>query len=424
MDCNNFYASCERLFRPDLEGRPIVVLSNNDGCIVARSAEAKALGAPMGEPEYKARPLLRRHNVAVFSSNYALYGDISSRVMSVAESVVPQVEVYSIDEAFLRLDGALAANAAELAATLVERVRAWVGIAVSVGVAPTRTLAKLANRIAKKNGIGVFVFPQEPAQRNALLTATPAGDIWGIGPRQAARLASRGQTTALALRDMDDVQVRSLLTVTGWRTAMELRGIPCIDQDAAPVPRRTLVSSRSFACKVTEKSELAEALSAYTVRAAERLRKEDLLAGGLLVHVRTSCHGCEAFVEANVAVNFAEPTADTTTLIKAALRGLEGAFRPGTPYAKAGVMLTDLCPRKGRQGSLLALGNEEERQSRERLMAALDAVNGRFGRHSLRYAAEGPLQTETVQARWHMRREHCSPRATTSWAELPIVFCK
>lgn len=449
MDCNNFYASCERLFRPDLEGRPVVVLSNNDGCIVARSAEAKALGIPMGEPEYKARPLLRRHKVAVFSSNYALYGDISSRVMGIAETVAPQVHVYSIDEAFMRLDGALGPQADAVARALVERVRRWVGIAVSVGLAPTRTLAKLANYMAKKEGVGVFAFPEEPAERDILLRRIPVEAVWGIGRRQAARLQGRGVTTAAGLRDLNDGWLRDKLTVTGWRTAMELRGIPCIDENQLPTPRRTLVSSRSFAEKVTEMAHLSEALTCFTTRAAERLRAEDLLTGGICVHIRTSRHGQGEYFEQTVHVSLPEPTADTVILIKAAERGLASAFKAGVAYAKAGVMLVDLCPRKGRQGNLLALGNEEARQRRERLMAALDAVNGRFGRHTLHTAAEGmPLAAgnsnapnarkpsdaphspekqsspDAPHSPWHMKREFRSPSVTTDWNELAVAKCK
>lgn len=412
MDCNNFYASCERLFRPDLVGRPIVVLSNNDGCIVARSAEAKALGIPMGEPEYKARPLLRRHNVAVFSSNYALYGDISHRVMTTAETLVPQVEVYSIDEAFLRLDATI--PPLEAATALRDRVQRWVGIDVSVGLAPTRTLAKLANHLAKK-GTGVFLFPQAPLQQDALLAQTPAEEIWGIGRRQAARLASRGITTALGLRDLDDAWLRKHLTVTGWRTAMELRGIPCIDENSAPTPRHTLVSSRSFGGRVTEKAQLAEALTLNITNAAERLRREKLLAGAVSVHIRTSRHAQAPFSD-TVCVSLPAPEADTRLLLSAVLRGLDRLFRPGYLYAKAGVMLHDLTPLHGRQGSLLTTPEDlAQQQQSANLMAALDAVNARFGRHTLHYAHQG-LDT---QAPWRMRQLHCSPPMTTSWIHLP-----
>lgn len=417
MDCNNFYASCERLFRPDLIGRPIVVLSNNDGCIVSRSAEAKALGIPMGEPEYKARPLLRQHKVAVFSSNYALYGDISQRVMDVAETLVPSLEVYSIDEAFLRLEGFSLEQAVALSHELRQRVQQWVGIAVSIGIGPTRTLAKLTNHVAKKGG-GVFAFPSNLAEGDALLSQTPVGEVWGIGRRQVAKLASRGISHALALRDKDDLWLRTNLTVTGLRTAMELRGITCMEN--GPPLRRTLVSSRSFRGRVTEKAPLAEALTLHATQAGERLRRAQLVAGGMAVHIRTSCHA-EQFYAPTVQISLPEPAADTPSLIKAALRGLDAIFQPEHSYAKVGITLYDLGPRTGRQGSLLDSPAKVEEQARkQRLMVALDAVNTRFGKHSLHYAGEGL----DPHAAWRMRQDFCSPRTTTCWDELPTVKCK
>lgn len=426
MDCNNFYASCERLFRPDLEGHPVVVLSNNDGCIVARSPEAKALGIPMGEPEYKVRPLLKRHHVAVFSSNYALYGDISSRIMNIAGALVPRVEVYSIDEAFLYLDRALSRQATELARVLSERILLWTGIAVSVGIAPTRTLAKLCNHEAKRRGEALYALPTNVEERNHLLAATPVEEVWGIGRRQAGRLLARGVTTAAGLRDLDDVWLRGKLTISGWRTAMELRGIACIDEEHFPTPRRTLVSSRSFAQKVTEKAHLAEALTQFASRAGARLRAAKLLAGGIGVHIRTS-RQAETYFEETAHITLVEPTADTGELIKAAHRGLQAAFRSGVAYAKAGVMLTDLIPAQGRQGNLLQLDHEEHLQRRQRLMEALDAVNLRFGRQSLHYAAEGalpPADGSPSPVPWHMRRRYCSPGFTTQWDDLAEAQCR
>lgn len=423
MDCNNFYASCERLFRPDLTGRPIVVLSNNDGCIVSRSAEAKALGIPMGEPEYKARPLLRQHKVAVFSSNYALYGDISQRVMDVAETLVPLVEVYSIDEAFLRLDGLSPERAVALAQELRQRVQQWVGITVSIGLGPSRTLAKLSSHMAKKNG-GVFAFPSDYRENggrgDVLLAQTHVGEVWGIGRRQVAKLSSRGITTALALRDKDDLWLRTNLTVTGLRIAMELRGISCIDDSNTPTPRRTLVSSRSFRGRVTEKPLLAEALILHATQAGERLRRAQLLAGGMAVHIRTSRHA-EPFYSPTVQISLPEPSSDTPGLIKAALRGLDAIYQPDYPYAKVGIMLYDLGPLTGRQASLLdSPAKLAEQERSQRLMLALDAVNTRFGKHSLHYAGEGL----DPNAAWKMRQDHRSPRATTCWEELPEAKCK
>ena len=415
VDCNNFYASCERLFRPDLAGKPVVVLSNNDGCIVARSPEAKALGIPMGEPEFRARALLRRHKVAVFSSNYALYGDLSRRVMTTLESLCPQVEPYSIDEAFLRLDGALAVNALELGLAIRERVQQWTGIAVSVGLAPTRTLAKLLNLRAKQ-GQGVALLGFDAAEREALLRETPVEAIWGIGRQQAARCHARGLDTAYQLQAADDGWLRKHLTVTGLQTALELRGRPCIGLGNAPVPRKTLISSRSFGHKITDKAQLAEALAAFTARAAERLRREGLVTSAVGVHIRTArCD--EVFPhDETVLVPLPRPGSDTRTLMNAARLGLDRLYKVGPAYAKAGIMLCELARADAVQGSLLHLDGAAADAASLRLGAVLDAVNARFGRQTLHFGAEG-----LGAAPWHMRQEHRSPRLTTRWDELPTV---
>ena len=297
VDCNNFYASCEKLFRPDLADRPVVVLSNNDGCIVARSQEAKALGIPMGAPEFKVRDLLKEHQVEVFSSNYALYGDISNRVMSVLEELCPQVEQYSIDEAFLGIDGALIPNLPEFCRQIRETVRQWTGITVSIGVGKTRTLAKLANHVAKKHPElhGLYSLSRPEGQIDRVLSATPVGEIWGVGRRQRLKLLAEGIYTAMDMKNADDIWLRKNLTVTGWHTALELRGIPCIDIDEAPPARRTIVSSRSFGKRVSDLQSLGEAVSSFTVRAAERLRAMELVAGGIAVHIRTSKHEGEVY---------------------------------------------------------------------------------------------------------------------------------
>ena len=416
VDCNNFYASCERLFRPDLAGKPIVVLSNNDGCIVALSSEAKALGSGMGEPEFKVRDLLRQHGIFVFSSNYTLYGDISSRVMRTMESLVPLVEQYSIDEAFLPLAGALASNADEIAATLRERIRKWTGIVVSIGVGPTRTLAKLASDMAKKFG-GLRRLDAGTPDAEQVLSTTPVGAVWGIGTRSAEKLRLRNIVTACALRDADTNLIKKMLSITGLHTQLELRGIPCIDQTSAPTPRRTLVSSRSFGQRIREKEYLAEALAMHAAHAAERLRRENLEAAGMAVHIRTSRHGQGPFYDETAEVSLPFSTASTRDLIRAAKQGLETIFHPGFAYAKAGVMLFDLAPRVGRQGSLLDIITPNERKQRDKkLMDTLDVLNRKFGRGAVRFAAEGGRN-----APWHMQHTRRSRRWTTAWEEVPLV---
>ncbi len=437
MDCNNFYASCERLFRPDLQGRPIVVLSNNDGCIVARSAEAKALGIPMAEPEFKARAFLKKHNVAVFSSNYTLYGDISQRVMRITEDFVPQMEQYSIDEAFLQFAGALKVHAPQVAQQLRQCVLQWTGIAVSVGLGPTRTLAKLANHLAKKGGNagqGVFVFPTEPAAQDSLLAKVAVGDVWGIGRRQAAKLTTYGITHAKALRDMPHDWLRQKLTVTGLRTALELAGVPCIDMEKSPTPRHTLVSSRSFGERVYAKEHLAEAITTFTVNAAQRLRREKLVAGGIAVHIRSSKYACEprqAPYNETVHVAFPEATDHSTLMVRTAMQALDSLFKEGVPYAKAGVMLYDLEKISGRQGSLLPLTQGETPQMAQRnqkLMQMLDGINARYGSHTLYYAGQGVgkgVEAGTKDAApWRMRQKFRSPKFTTAWEALPTAHCR
>lgn len=421
VDCNNFYASCEKLFRPDLAGCPVVVLSNNDGCIVARSAEAKALGIPMGEPEFKVRALLKRHGVTVFSSNYALYGDLSARVMDTLEQCCPNVEQYSIDEAFLRLDAPLQANLPEFCRDLREKVLRWTGITVSVGVSTTRTLAKIANHIAKayKEYDGAFSLVRMEADINRVLARTPVDEVWGIGRRQARKLRARAIHTALDLKHADDLWLRKTLTITGWRTALELRGIPCIGNDTEPVARKTLVSSRSFGAKVRDKESLAEALASYASRAGARLRAEGLEAGGIAAHIRTAQHGAARRYDQTAYVPFPAPTADTAALIRAVKRGLDSIYQEGFAYAKAGVMLYEIELKDARQGNLLQLATAAQDSRREALMGTVDLLNRRYGRHALHFGAEGPKD-----AAWHMRRGRCSPRLTTDWNELAQAICR
>ena len=427
VDCNNFYASCEKLFRPDLADRPVVVLSNNDGCIVSRSAEAKALGIPMGAPEFKLRSQLRALNVAVFSSNYALYGDISARVVDILEQCCAQAEPYSIDESFLRLEAPQRANLPEFCRDVRQRIQRWTGITVSVGVGATRTLAKIATHVAKKHPSygGVFSLARQERDIDRILASTPVEDVWGVGRRQARRLWAEGICTALHLKNADDIMLRRLLTVTGWRTALELRGIPCLGNDTAPVARKTLMSTRSFAQRIHGKAMLAQALSTFAVRAATRLRREGLVACGLGVHIRTARPGQaaagERLYDQSAQCPLPLPTADSQMFIRTALEGLERIFLPGFAYAKAGVMLYGLERADAVQGSLLALaaglesGGDGRRQS---LMRSLDNINNRFGRDTVIFGAQG-----MGEAPWHMRQEHRSPRLTTSWDELPLARC-
>ncbi len=415
VDCNNFYASCERVFAPHLAGRPIVVLSNNDGCVIARSAEAKAAGIPMGKPAFMCRELFTRHGVAVFSSNYALYGDMSARVMATLSRFTPTMEIYSIDEAFLDLAG-LPGGPVATAHELRETVVRWTGIPVSVGIGPTKTLAKLANRAAKKRpeSGGVLDLAACP-DLDAVLAATPVEDVWGIGRRHAAMLEGFGIRTALAFRELPRDFVKKRMTVQGLHTLLELRGQPCIDLEHAPPPARTLMSSRSFGRAVTSLDELAEAVAEYAARAAARLRARGLFASGVQTYVQTYAgkDGRPPYANAACAAPRAA-TAHTGELIAAARQALETIFRPGHRYKKAGVILLGLEPAGRRQLSLLDAPPEEDARGK-RLMAALDAVNAKWGHGALAPAACG------IDKPWAMRQASRSPRYTTVWDELPVA---
>ena len=288
VDVNNFYASCERVFDPGLEGRPVVVLSNNDGCIIARSQEAKDLGIPMGEPVHKVKDFLRRERVHVYSSNYALYGDMSARVVAVLKRFTPYLEVYSIDESFLDLTGF--ADPAAHGRTVKDAVHRWTGLPVSVGTGATKTLAKIANRTAKKDpGLGgVFVMPPDPGDNDALLAALPADAVWGIGRRLAQRLGKLGVVTALDLKRAEPKFIRSRLGVVVERTVLELRGIPCLDLELTQPDHKGIMVARGFGRRITEYRHIAEAVATYVSRAAEKLRRQDLAANTLTVSLRTS----------------------------------------------------------------------------------------------------------------------------------------
>jgi DNA polymerase V len=412
LDCNNFYVSCERLFNPRLAGLPVVVLSNNDGCIIARSNEAKALGIKMGEPFFKCRSLIATHRVQVFSSNYPLYGDLSQRVMEVLGQLEADVEVYSIDEAFIRLPpatpAALLANGRKLRAAIKRQV----GIPVSIGFGPTKTLAKIANRIAKKQleHDGVFVLPEQGL--DALLATIAVGEVWGIGPRQSQKLLRCGIRTALDLKNGNDTWLRKQLTITGLRTATELRGVSCLPLEDSPVAKQSITSSRSFGQPVTELNGLAEALASYVAIAAAKLRGERMTAGCLQVYLATNRFRAQEQQYANnKTATLAIPTASTLELIRYAVEALRQLYRPGFAYQKVGVTLMDLASASRVQPHLFC----PQPKGHEALMTALDKVNDRWGRDTLHSAAAGFLRP------WKNKQTRRSPAYTTSWHELPVV---
>lgn len=413
VDCNNFYASCEKLFRPDLKHTPVVVLSNNDGCVVARSREVKALGLKMGAPVFQVRDLIEQHNIACFSSNYALYADMSNRVMTVLEQEAPQVEIYSIDEAFLDLTGIDAVD--DVARQIKAKVDQYTGITVGVGIAPTKTLAKLANHAAKAYpATGGVVDLTDRERQRRLMALVEIGDVWGVGRRLTKHLQARGLNTALDLADADPKMIRREFSVVLERTVRELNGISCLELESMAPTKQQIVCSRSFGERITQKNELKEALAKYVARAAEKLRQEACLAQVLQVFIRTGVFNPnERHYSNSASVKLSAPCDDTRAFLAAMEPLFESIYRPGFRYAKAGVMLTDFYQPNTYQTDLFH--PEEDRERSKNLMGVLDKIN-RQGRGHLFFAAQG------ITPQWSMKREFLSPAYTTNWNSLPKVY--
>lgn len=413
VDCNNFYASCERLFQPELRGRPVVVLSNNDGCVIARSNEAKALGIGMGDPWHLNKDKFKNHGVIVRSSNYTLYGDLSGRVVTVLRKFSPEIEVYSIDEAFLSFEGfrQLSDHARVLRSTVLQ----WTGIPVSVGIAPTKTLAKVANRTAKKQagGDGVCDLMEEQAQQEAL-SRLALTDLWGIAGRMAIRLQAIGIETPLQLRDADPSLVRERIGVVMERMILELRGQPCYGLAQSNPDNKTILASRSFGRAVTDRCELDEAVASHIARAAEKLRRQNLAAGVVMVFVMTNrFRPDELQYSASKSIGLAVATSDTTQLARAARLATDQLWRDGYRYKKAGITLLELRPAACVQGDLWTAPDTPRSKS---LMKALDQLNAEWGRETVKFAASG------LERKWKLRSEQRSPRYTTDWDDLLKVM--
>lgn len=411
VDCNNFYASCERLFRPDLRGLPIVVLSNNDGCVIARSNEAKALGIGMGEPYFKIRHLVEEHGLEVFSSNYALYGDISNRVMTTLRELAPEVEIYSIDEAFLNLTG-MPEPLSAVGRRIKGEVWRLVGIPVGVGIAPTKTLAKLANWCAKKHTRGGVAFLATEAQREKVLRFAPVDEVWGIGRRLTKSLADMGVHTAWDLAQCSPDEIRKHYSVTVAKVVRELRGERCIDLEESPEPKKTIACSRSFSERVTDLESLKEAVATYTSRAAEKLRAQGDGCQVITVYIRTGVFNeREPHYSRHATLRLSHPTQDSRTLVKAAVAGLERIYADGYRYLKAGIELTDLAPLHREQMDLFT-GDTERSKA---IMSVMDKINRRMGRSQVRLAAV------PADPAWRMRQSQKSPNYVTSWCDLRLV---
>lgn len=408
VDCNNFYASCERLFQPKLRGRPVIVLSNNDGCVIARSNEAKALGIGMGDPWHLNKAKFSKHGVIVRSSNYTLYGDLSARVMTVLRTFTPDLEVYSIDEAFLSLEGfdqRLEPHCKELRRAVLQ----WTGIPVSVGIAPTKTLAKAANRIAKKQGSGIWLAMTE-SQQSDVLAKLELTDLWGVAKRMALRLNQLGIDTPLKLREAEPSVIRDRLGVVVERMVLELRGTPSQRLVLETPSNKTIIALRSFGRPITARHELLEAVSSHVERAAEKMRRQGLATSVLTVFVMTnSFKPQEPQYNASHAVNIPIATADTARLLHAARYATQKLWRDGYRYKKAGVMLLELGPADIVQQDLWTKPDSNRTKS---LMQVIDKLNGEYGRGTVKFAASGVVHG------WKLRSEQRSPRYTTEWGEL------
>ena len=418
IDVNNFYVSCERVFNPALEGKPVIVLSNNDGCAVARSNEAKALGIQMGTPWFQLRDLARQHGILAYSSNYPLYADMSSRVMTILSRFSPVQEIYSIDECFLEFTGMPLPHSA-IGQAIQKQIRQWTGLPVCAGIAATKTLAKLANHIAKKhsrfNGV-CDLNALTPAEQEEWFTRIPAGEIWGIGRKLAPRLAAIGIHTVQDLRQANPAMLRSRFGVVMEQIVLELKGVACLDLETLTEPRQQIVCSRSFGMRVSDLPSLQEAISLYVTRAAEKLRRQRSLAGSISVFLQTSPHQPKALQYApSLSIPLLVSTDDTSQLIQAALCGLKRIYRPEVRYQKAGVMLAELTSKAAVQQCLFsATARMDQTESR---MAALDGINRKMGKNTLRYASEGVAQN------WKMRSGNKSPGYTTSWKEIAVARC-
>lgn len=413
LDCNNFYASCERVFNPALNGHPVIVLSNNDGCVIARSNEAKAIGIPMGAPAFKIKELIKSHNVAVFSSNYTLYGDMSARVMSILTEQVPDIEIYSIDEAFVNLVGINDLSA--ISGRIVNTIIRGTGIPVSLGVATTKTLAKIANKFAKKYPAynRVCIIDSEERRIRAL-QLTEIGDVWGIGKKQVVKLEKQGVKTAYDFTQLPSSWVRKYMTVVGERTWKELQGISCIDMENVPPAKKQICTSRSFGKMVEDFETMAEAVATYASICAKKLRQQKSYALSLMVFIHTN-NFREDLPQywRNTVIHLPVPTSDTLEIVHYALAGLRSIFMQGYQYKKAGVIITEIVS----GGIQTSLFDSMDRTKRTKLMQAIDRINGEHTQ-KVKLAIQGSGRD------WKLRQEQLSGHYTTDINEILTINCK
>lgn len=413
VDCNNFYVSCERVFHPHLEKKPVVVLSNNDGCVVSRSNEVKRLAIPRGAPIFQYQDLVRDHSISIFSSNYSLYQDMSNRVMSTLQLFAPTREIYSIDEAFLGLTGfpgSLETWGHEVRHTVYQ----WTGIPVSIGVGPTKTLAKLANHLAKKHPDFPDVLDLTTrSDLSPFLKAVPVEKVWGIGRRYGEKLRSFGCCNSYDLSRVRLSWAKKHLTVQGVRTVLELQGEPCLDLQTSPAPRKNILCSRSFSRDVTDLAKLEEAVALYASRAAEKARAQGSRAGLIEVFIKTNPFRDAPQYARSARYLLAHPTSYTPEIIHRARQLIASIYRPGYLYKKAGIYLGRLQPEDRIQYDLFTPYREPDRE--DALMEVVDLANRKWGRNTVHFGATG------TKPRWKMRQKRLSRRFTTQWEEIPVI---
>jgi len=417
-DGNSFYCSCERVFDARIAKLPVIVLSNNDGCAIARTGEAKALGIGMGEPWFKIRDMCKAQGVRVYSSNYALYGDMSARVNAVYRGFSPCIEIYSIDESFLDISDVRPSDRETLCRDMRETVRAWTGIPTCVGIGPTKTLSKLANHIAKKvPELGGVCDLSDPVQYDHWMVRIPLEDLWEIGAASARRLQALGCDSVVDVRDLDPRVARKAMTVVGERMVHELRGTPCLDLETMPPTRKDCAVTRSFSNRVEDLATMEQAIATHASRLGEKLRREGLATNHVTIFFHTSEHDCDRLQRSvSTVVSLPEATNDTMALVKAATHGVRKTWRDGFRYSKAGVVTTDLMPLAASQRAMPGLG-QLDREKGLALMDALDACNRRFGRGAVVPGVAGFAGKRDWSTKFEMR----SPRYTTCAEELPVV---
>lgn len=412
-DCNNFFVSCERAFDPSLEGRPVVVLSNNDGCVVSRSNEAKAIGIKMGQPLFQIRDLVNRENVKVCSSNYHLYGDMSQRVMMTLKQRVPAIEIYSIDEAFLQLDGIPTERLKTFGEELARTVKRNTGIPVSIGISHTKTLAKVASKLCKKYPkLNNACLMHRDEDIRKVLEKFPIEDVWGIGRRQTKMFKECRIATAAQFRDLPEEWIDNRLNITGKRTWLELKGTPCIDFSHETADKQSITVSRSFSKELYSIDELHETITTFAGIATEKLRKQKCVAQELQVFIFTNRHREDQPQHYECGqVQFATATDSTLEIVKAATATLAKIYRKGFGYKKSGIRLSRITPATAVQGSLF---DSVDRPKHKKLMAAIDRINAEMGRESVKLVSQGTLTD-------HTNREHLSPQYTTRWEDIMVV---